>query len=344
MQHKEIAVFFTGGTIGMGPCDGAPGVAPGGNFERLMTDLAPDPHPGAPDAPGSGQTPPIRLRPIAWSDKPSPHMTPACMFQLARDLDAALAEPDTAGAVVLHGTDVLAETAFLCDLVLASRKPVVFTGSMRYYTEIGYDGLRNLVNGVRACLKPLPPETGVVLLMNDRFFAAREVVKINSLNVDAFGAGEAGVLGYVAGRDVALSPLTALGKRVRLRPDHLETHVPLVTCYTGMDGAAIDALRAAGMAGLVVEGFGAGNVPPAALPAIDACLAQGVVVVLATRCIEGGVWPIYGYEGGGADLARRGVILSGRLGGPKARLQLMAALGAGLDAPAIRNLFEEDHA
>jgi L-asparaginase len=47
--------------------------------------------------------------------------------------------------------------------------------------------------------------------------------------------------------------------------------------------------------------------------------------------------------GGGAQLAAMGVILGGDLGGPKARIKLMAALGTNLDLSdlqALRQLFD----
>ena len=324
----EIVVFFTGGTIGMSPAPGVHGVVPGNNFGELLNQLAPQ------DT--------VTLRPVCWSDKPSPHMTPADMFRLARDVETALAEPGVLGAVVLHGTDVLAETAYLCDMVVDSDKPVILTGSMRYYSESGYDGIRNLINAVRACLLPIPPGTGACLLMTDRLFAAREVVKTNSLNVDAFESREAGIVGYVAGESVILAgcPLSPTPRR-KIRPAAIEENVALITAYTGMDRSLIDHARTIGVRGIVIEGFGAGNVPPAIVPALEACVASGVPVVLATRCIEGGVWPIYGYPGGGADLQDKGVILCGRLGGPKARLRLMCALGLTRDMDEIRDIFED---
>lgn len=325
----EIAVFFTGGTIGMAPAEGMPGVAPGGNFHKLLNQLAP-------------QRPGVTLRPVAWSDKPSPHMTPADMLGLAREVEAALARPETLGAVILHGTDVLVETAYLCDMVIDSDKPVILTGSMRYYSESGYDGIRNLINAVRACLLPLPPGTGACVLMTDRLFAAREAVKVNSLNVDAFESREGGIVGYVAGESVILADRAlAHTPRRKLQPANMAANVPLLTAFTGMDRSLVDHLRLQGIHGLVVEGFGAGNVPPAIVPALVECLDQGIPVVLATRCIEGGVWPIYGYPGGGADLAQRGIILCGRLGGPKARLRLICALGTTRDPEAIRALFDD---
>jgi L-asparaginase len=273
-------------------------------------------------------------------------MTPEHMFRLARDIDHALASPSVLGAVVIHGTDVLVESAYMADLTLHATKPVVFTGSMRYYSETGFDGIRNLLNGLRACLLPLPPETGVVLLMTDRVFSAREVVKINSLNIDAFEAPESGPIACVAGDDIrltrSLSRITAV-KRPLIRARVIEPRVAMISCYTGMDGSLVRHLVQRGAAGLVIEGFGAGNVPPGIVPALEKTIGRGVPVVLTTRCPEGGVWPMYAYSGGGADLAKKGVILGGRLSGPKARILLMVALGATRSLKRIRQIFESNN-
>ena len=328
-KQPEIVIFFTGGTIGMSPVEGVEGVAPGDNFEGLLNQLTP-------------QEANVALRPILWSDKPSPHMTPQDMFRLACDVETALTEEHVLGAVVLHGTDTLVETAYMCDLVIDSDKPVILTGSMRYYSESGYDGLRNLANTIRACLLPLPPGIGACILMTDRIFAAREAVKVNSLNVDAFESREAGVVGYVAGESVLLARRHSTpSARRKVSPGHIVPEVPLITVYTGIDRSVIDHARSVGAKGIVIEGFGAGNVPPAMVAGIEACLAESIPVVLTTRCIEGGVWPIYGYPGGGADLSAKGVILAGRLGGPKARIRLMCALGLTSDMEKIREIFAE---
>jgi len=81
-------------------------------------------------------------------------------------------------------------------------------------------------------------------------------------------------------------------------------------------------------------------VPPAVLPGIRAALRARVPVVVVSRCAEGRVGPLYGFEGGGQRLAEMGVILGGDLGGPKARILLMVALGVTSDAETLRSLFE----
>ena len=316
----------------MRPQAGRRGVVPSDEFDRLFAELRP-------------HVRHLDFKPVLWSNLPSPHMTPEHMFRLARDVDAALADPAVIGAVVIHGTDVLVESAYMADLTLRSSKPVVYTGSMRYYSETGFDGIRNLLNGVRACALPLPPETGVVLLMTDRIFSAREVIKVNSLNIDAFEAPESGPVAYVAGEDVrmtrAFSP-AADTRRPQIRTRRIESNVALISCFTGMDGTLIEHLLQKGAAGLVLEGFGAGNVPPGLVPALKEAIGREIPVVLTTRCPEGGVWPMYAYPGGGADLARMGVILGGRLSGPKARILLMTALGATRRIARIKRIFKSN--
>lgn len=328
----KIILFFTGGTISMKPLTGRRGVGPSREVERFLSELGP-------------HLPNVELEAVHWSNLPSPHMTPQRMFQLAVDIDAALADPAVLGAVVLHGTDVLVESAFMADLIVRSAKPVIYTGSMRFYSESGYDGIRNLLNAVKACLLPVPGDSGVVLLMTDRLFAAREVIKINALNIDAFEAPESGPLGYVAGDTVLLTRCSTgcAGRRRQqqvMRPAAIEPHVALIQCYTGMSAALMDHLQQQKTAGLVIEGFGAGNVPPQIVAPLERMLADDVPVVLTTQCPQGGVWPIYGYAGGGADLEKRGVILGGRLSGAKARILLMVALGETHRLEAIRVVFK----
>lgn len=312
LQRRQIAVFFTGGTIAMRhAADGT--VRPALHAAELLAGL-PGPLPED-----------VALSPVDWADLPSPHMTPELMFRLAGDVREMLDRPEIAGAVITHGTDVMEETAFMLDLLLDTAKPVVITGSMRSYDEAGYDGLRNLASAVRACLLPLPPGIGAVLLMTDKLFAAREVTKVHSMGVDAFDAPGSGPLGTCVAGGIQLFRMPVPYAPLRAR--RLEPRVDLVALAPGMDGRVIGFCRENGAKGLVVEGFGAGNVPPGALEEIRKSVEAGLPVVVTSRCIEGGVWPVYGYTGGANDLRDRGVILGGNLRAQKARILLMVALG-----------------
>ena len=313
---KSVAIFFTGGTIAMRQGeDGA--VRPALSLGELLAEL-----PALPEQ--------ARLLPVEWATLPSSHMTPELMFRLAGDVRAMLARDDIAGAVILHGTDVMEETAFMLDLLLDSAKPVVITGSMRAYGEPGYDGLRNLASAIRACLSPLPAGLGVALLMTDKLFAAREVTKVHSMGIDAFGSPAAGPLGSCVAGGIQIFRMPV--PHAPLGANALEARVELLSLVPGADGRLIAFCRENGVKGLVVEGLGAGNVPPGALEELGKTVNAGLPVVLTSRCIEGGVWPVYGYSGGANTLRDMGVILGGNLRAQKARILLMVALGMAADA------------
>jgi L-asparaginase len=80
----------------------------------------------------------------------------------------------------------------------------------------------------------------------------------------------------------------------------------------------------------VLEATGRGNANDQVVEGVRAVVGSGVVVAVCSRCVEGRVEPVYG-RGGGRDLAEAGALFAGDLAGPKARVLLQLALGAGLD-------------
>lgn len=111
---------------------------------------------------------------------------------------------------------------------------------------------------------------------------------------------------------------------------------------TGQDDLLLRCLIEKRVSGIVLEGFGRGNIPPACRQAVIDARQAGIPVVLTTRVQQGRVLDIYGYEGGAADLIRYGVILAGDLPAPKARLKLMCALAATQDQDALSAYFANE--
>ncbi len=64
-----------------------------------------------------------RIEVTEFSNVPSDYMGPELWPGLSRQVDALLARPEIAGAVVLHGTDTLDQTAYFLDLTLRSTSP-----------------------------------------------------------------------------------------------------------------------------------------------------------------------------------------------------------------------------
>ena len=261
----------------------------------------------------------------------SSRMTPELQFRLASRVNALFAgDSRLAGIVVTHGTDTLEETAFLLDLLVRGDRPVVFAAAQRPPRETDTDGPRNLLNAVRIAAAPAARGKGVLVTLNDEIHSARYVRKTHAIAVEAFQSPGAGPLGYVDGERVLLT--RAPQARVTIEATRVEPRVDLLTLVAGSDGHLIDASAGAGARGIVIEVFGRGNVPPAVMDAVARARQKNIIVVFTTRTRGGRVEV--------ADDARKlGVIGGEDLDGLKARMLLVAALGAGSDPATMQGYF-----
>jgi L-asparaginase len=259
------------------------------------------------------------------------------MWGLKQRIEAHLADPRIDGVVVTHGTDTIEETAFLVDLTTETSKPVVFCGAMRTLGEPGSDGPSNLLIAVQTAANRDARGHGVLIAVGEEILAAGEAVKTHTQSLGAFRSG-IGPLAILDRNGVRF--VRGAVRRRFVKTGSIDPRVDLHVMATGSDDALLRASLSRGARGLVIEGTGAGNVPPLAVPAIHDAIKAGVPVVITSRCGNGSVAPLYGYEGGGAQLQRMGCILGGDLVGQKARVLLMVALAAGVSDLALNALFE----
>jgi L-asparaginase len=328
-ERPRVLVVTTGGTIAsrIDPVTGAVTTATSG--EELLEIV-----------PQAADIADLELRNFA--SVASWNMTPAMMFELGQLLNQELARPEITGAVVTHGTDTVEETSFLVDLVLKSDKPVVFAVAMRNLSELGADGPRNLLDAVTVAASSKSRSYGSMVVINQSVHAARYVTKTHTVNPDAFESPDYGLIGLMIHDGVRfLRPPFA---RRPLSPGRIEPEVFLFKATSGADDRPLRWAISEGYKGMVIEGSGAGNVPSAVLPGIQAALEAGLPVVLTSRSIRGFLSPTYGSggaAGGGWDLAQLGVILADHLPAQKARIKLMVAIGMTEDLEAIRAIFED---
>lgn len=235
------------------------------------------------------------------------------------------------GVVITHGTDTLEETAFLLDLTVNSRQPVVIVGSMRPTTAISADGPMNLLEAVTLATSKQAENRGTLVVLNDRIGSAFYTSKTNSTTLDTFKAQEPGYLGlFVSGQpkfyytaaqpiDKAyfdVSKLTSLPK------------VEILYSYQAQDTAMLNAALNNGAKGIIIAGNGNGNVSSNMEAAIGALHQQGIPVVMSTR------------TGSGYVSTKAFAIGSGFLNPQKSRILLQLALASGADLPQIASYFD----
>ena len=292
----------------------------------------------------------IRVTSRAVLDADSATFGPSEWDAIAAAVADVLSDPGVAGVVVMHGTDTLEETAMALDLVHADPRPVAVTGAQRPADHPEADGPANLLDAVLVAADAVSRDLGVLVVLGRAILQARGVRKWHTTDLVGFARNAP---------DVPVEGLPAELERPVLpgRPRYSTARVDVVACPPGSDAVALLACVDAGARGLVLEGTGSGNLPPAVADAVRR-LAEDrpdVVVAVSTRVPRGEAGALYGGPGGGADLARCGVLTCGYLRSGQARVLLTGLLsqagsegatadeGAAAVAAEVRRLWGRHH-
>ena len=260
------------------------------------------------------------------------------VHRLCRRIEAVLAEPGISGVVVTHGTDTMEESAYLTDLLVNSKKPVIFTGAQRHADEPDTDGPRNISDAIDCAACAALRDCGTLVLFEGDIHAARDVSKTHTSRVDAFRSAGLGKLGEVDMGRVCLyrRPL----RSPHIATDQLEERVEMMLLGLGSTPGILDHCLAAGIKGVVLSAFGRGNAPRGFATAVARLTSAGIPVVIASRCAEGRTSLIYGGDSGAHTLANSGALFSGTLSAIKTRLLLSAVLGANNDTNKLKQMLQ----
>jgi L-asparaginase len=278
-----------------------------------------------------------QLRAEAIVNLPSSHFTLETLERIRNRVAELTGRPDVLGVVVTHGTDTLEETAYLLDLTVSGDKPLVLTGAMRTASQVGYDGYANLLAAVRVAAAPEARGLGAVIVLNDEIHAARRATKMHTLSPSTFQSPGWGPIGRVEGDVVTVDQRI---EREVFQWRGLAGSVALLKLTVGAGPEPLEAALAHGARGVVIEGLGAGRVPPWWLPVVERARGRGLPVVIASRCPAGRVWDEYGYSGAYRSLVDLGCLFAAGINGQKARIRLMVVLAVAGTTDDIRGLWD----
>lgn len=318
-----IALVTTGGTIAMKEQVKGEGAIPALAPEDFLTQLPKG-------------FPPIVIE--EHCNLPSSHFTLQTLTGLRERVQNLALRDNIEGIVITHGTDTMEETAYFLDITIPTEKPIVLTGAMRTAGEAGYEGVANLIAALKTASSPQARGRGTMVVMNDEIHAARYVTKSHTLSTAAFISPGWGPMGRIDGERITFAWNIAR----KVIPFHrLEEKVYLIKLGVGMTDEFLRFALEEGAKGVVIEGMGAGRVPPWWMPSIREAVGRGVAVVIASRCQAGGIYDPYGYPGAYRDLSSAGVLFAHHLNGQKARIRLMVLLGSGAQGRELERLWYE---
>ncbi|WP_249718943.1 L-asparaginase 2 [Proteus faecis] len=266
----------------------------------------------------------------------SQDMNDQVWLKLANKINADCDKTD--GFVITHGTDTMEETAYFLDLTTACKKPVVMVGAMRPATALGAEGPLNLFNAVVIASDKASENRGVLVTMNNAVISGKDVVKMNTTEVQAFQPVNAGAQGYVHNGQVhyytaalprADKPIFDVSKLTEL------PKVGIVYNYSNASNLPAKAFIDNGYKGIVSAGVGNGNLYTDIFDTLADGAKKGVVVVRASRVPVG-----FTTQNGEVDDAKYGFVASERLNPQKARVLLQLSLTETQDPEKIQENFE----
>jgi len=189
------------------------------------------------------------------------------------------------GFLITQGTNTMAYTSSaLTWALLGIGKPVVLTGAQIPAEIISTDGRNNLVNALRVCTMYLG---GVFIVFGSKIILGCRAKKMSESALDAFGTFNKPDFGEIG---------VGLLLRDESHPSHsnkfeikngFDDNVVSITLVPGFKPEIINELIDKGAKGIVLRGYGSGDVPYDLLPSLDYSKMKRVPVLITTQCPGG---------------------------------------------------------
>jgi len=216
------------------------------------------------------------------------NMQPEEWQQLANSIYQEL--PIYDGFVVTHGVDTMAYTAAALSYMLRGLdKPVILTGSQMPLMEADSDGPGNLYDAFTVACQDQP---GVYVVCAGKIISGCRAVKVRASGAEAFFSINAPLAGTVADKIVDWQfplPPPPLDQP-RVLETHCQSKVLLLKLAPGMEANIVDAAIVLSYRGIVVEGYGAGNITNTRrdiVASLAKAMQRGIAVAVTSQCLMG---------------------------------------------------------
>lgn len=264
---KKILLLFCGGTISMhkneqtGALDIAHGAEQLFKLEPRIVELA-------------------EIDVVNLSNIDSTNMSPREWEKIVSTIQDKYENYD--GFVVTIGTNTLAYASSAVSFAMQNLgKPVVFTGAQIPAEAISTDARNNLVNALRVSSMNL---SGVFVVFGSKIMTGSRAKKLSESELDAFGTFNEGDFGEIS---IGIKINQANSGRHNNKPDiknGFDENIISLTCIPGLKTDYLLSLVDSGTKGVILRGFGSGDVPYSYLPFLEYAKKKEVPVIVTTQC------------------------------------------------------------
>ncbi|KAL3985799.1 L-asparaginase [Acanthocheilonema viteae] len=212
-------------------------------------------------------------------------------IKIGKDIEEAYNQ--YVGFVILHGTDTLAYTACALSFILENvRKSIVITGAQIPAFEVRSDGWGNLIGALIMAAYYNIPE--VTVFFNNKLFRGNRTVKIDNSSMEAF---ESPNVPPIAHMDVDIkvnydSIFCSSSMAPFVMHDQLCRNVGVLRIFPSISIENVRASLQPPVEGVVLQTFGAGNMPSQRTDIIDElkkAIDRGCIIINCSQCVRGQV-------------------------------------------------------
>ncbi|XP_011305396.1 L-asparaginase isoform X2 [Fopius arisanus] len=225
----------------------------------------------------------------------SSNMTMNDWIKIAKDIKDSYEFFD--GFVILHGTDTLSYTASALSFMLeALGKPVILTGSQLPIFEARSDGLQNFLASLIIAGNYSIPE--VCVFFGSTLMRGNRTSKVSAASFEAFDSPNFGPLA-MAGIKIQVN-YQSIFRPCGIEKFHVHTtlnrNVGLLRIFPSITVELVRAFLQPPTEGVVLQTFGAGNVPinrDDIVQELRNASRRGVIIINITQCLKDGVTSAY---------------------------------------------------
>lgn len=266
-ERRKILIIFCGGTISMhkNETTGALDVAHGADqlfkLEPRIIDLAE-----------------IEIQQLMNVD--STNLSTADWEKMVATVQENYQKYD--GFVITVGTNTMAYAASALSFAMQNLgKPVVLTGAQIPAEAITTDARNNLANALRVASMDI---TGVFIVFGSKIMLGCRAKKLSEADLDAFGTFNDSDYGEISIGIKINKTNTGRHQNLPNFRNGFDPNIVSLTCVPGVDVDYLRTLIDNGTRGIVLRGFGAGDIPYNHLPLMEYARDHEVPVVVTTQC------------------------------------------------------------